>query len=141
MKWLHDDDILLPDCLTKLWKGRGADVIFADAENFGAVNGVYCSMMPRDVQQLARFNTIHAATLMYRRQVLIDNPLDEALWTAEEYELNLRLMAKGYKFKYINRPVVRYRVHEAMKSRSAWYSDAGNQDRKAYIQKIKNQYL
>jgi glycosyltransferase involved in cell wall biosynthesis len=125
VKWLHDDDILLPNCLADMSEGEGADVIFANAINFSSEypdhdDYLIKSRIPLSLQDMIDDYCIHAGTLMYRRQVLLDNPLDEKLWTGEEYELNMRLFSKGYKFKHINKTVSRYRVHKDMKSLTAY---------------------
>jgi glycosyltransferase involved in cell wall biosynthesis len=127
VKWLHDDDILLPTCLTDLWEARGADVIFANAFNFypDGSGQVTRSRQPRELWDIAENNPIHAGTLMYKTKTLVDNPVDESLWTCEEYELNMRLFKLGYKFVYVNKLVSKYRVHPAMKSYSA-YTDTSN---------------
>jgi len=131
VKWLHDDDMLLCDCLSSLWTARGADVIFANAIMFGEMIGVYKSAVPASLYDLLQNNTIHASTLMYKRKVLLDNPLDESLWTGEEYELNLRLLLNGYSFAYVDREVSRYRVHNRMKS----YSGYGHVDPDAHLRR------
>lgn len=123
VKWLHDDDILLPTCLTDLWEARGADVIFANAFNFkeDGSGEIIKSRQPRELWDIAENNPIHAGTLMYKRQTLIDNPVDESLWTCEEFELNLRLFKLGYKFAYVDKLVSKYRVHPEMKSSKFYF--------------------
>jgi len=122
IKWLHDDDFLMPDCLTGLWAARGADVICANARLlwYDGLIEIYKSRLPESLQDLVRDNSIHAGTLMYKRKVLLDNPLDESLLTGEEYELNLRLLKLGYSFAYVDSLVTNYRIHEQMKSFSGY---------------------
>jgi glycosyltransferase involved in cell wall biosynthesis len=150
IKWLHDDDLLEPDCLTNLWTARGADVICANAlnyhepeeNNFDGEDEVIQSIIPLSMNDFVEFNGIHAGTILYKRQILIDNPLDESLWTGEEYELNLRLYAKGYKFAYVNKIVCKYRIHEEMKSYSAygWVESDVKDRRRKEIARIKDLY-
>lgn len=128
IKWLHDDDILLPNCLQTLWDNRAdADMIMGDVLLFGDVlaenDPYHMQELPESLAEFIEYNPINQAGCMYKKQILLDNPLDESLWTAEEYELNLRLFSQGYKFKAINEPVAMYRIHEAMKSASSYNSD------------------
>jgi glycosyltransferase involved in cell wall biosynthesis len=137
IKWLHDDDMLLPCCLADLWTARGADVIFADAINFlepGQNNyeddtNIVKSRMPLDRKDILERYCIHAGTVMYKRQVLLDNPLDESLLTCEDFDLNVRLFFKGYKFAYVDQVVSKYRIHNKMKS----YSSYGYVEKDIYL--------
>jgi glycosyltransferase involved in cell wall biosynthesis len=149
IKWLHDDDILEPSCLTDLWVAKGADVICANAYNFWQEGEEYvdeagdiASRLPSDINEMIDHYSIHAGTLMYRRQVLIDNPLDESLLTGEEFELNLRLFSLGYRFAYVNKNVTRYRIHNKMKSFSAYgIVDAQRKaDRQRVLESIRERY-
>jgi len=143
VKWLHDDDLLLPDALTSLWQVGEADVIVSNVEWFGDwfEESPKC-YLPVNLEDFINNNPINQAGTMYRRQVLLDEPLNEDLWTAEEYELNLRLYAKKYTFKYIDAVTARYRVHPEMKSGSAyWYThQVSKAKRKAEIERIRNIY-
>lgn len=144
IKWLHDDDLLLPNCLRDLWEGRGeADVLVSGIEYIGEWDGdqFYFPLLPADFADFVEHNPINQAGTMYKRQVLLDNPLDESLWTAEEYELNLRLWQKGYVFKYVHAVVAQYRVHDQMKSGSAWgFVEKSNAPRRAEIERIRNMF-
>lgn len=61
-------------------------------------------------------NGIHGGTVMYKTELLKENPFKEDLWTAEEWELNLRLLSKGYRLGYLNRVCYIYRRHSQQKS-------------------------
>lgn len=150
IKWLHDDDLLEPTCLTNLWTAKGADVICANAfnfhepgeNNFEGEDEIISSRVPTSMSDMIDHYCIHAGTLMYRRKVLFNNPLDEGLLTGEEFELNLRLFSKGFKFAYVNKTVSKYRVHKEMKSYSAYgHVDAERKAaRREVIEGIKNKY-
>ena len=137
VKWLHDDDMLTQNCLTDLWTQRGADVICANAFNFHEDKEDWLedwetkSTIPKDMIEIVERYNIHAGTLMYKRQVLLDNPLDESLWTAEDYELNMRLFSKGAKFAHVDKVVSKYRVHSGMKS----FPSYGNVTPERYIER------
>jgi glycosyltransferase involved in cell wall biosynthesis len=144
IKWLHDDDVLLPNCLQSLYNGRMSDVIMGNVEVFGDVEQPYLYMqeVPDTLFEFIEYNPINQAGCMYRRQVLLDNPLDESLLTAEEYELNLRLFVKNYRFHHICEPVACYRVHDDMKSGSSY--NVADPKKKAWRnevkEKIRNEY-
>jgi glycosyltransferase involved in cell wall biosynthesis len=150
IKWLHDDDMLAPSCLTELWTASGADVICANAfnyhqpdeNNFEGEDSVIKSILPKSTQDIVERYCIHAGTLMYRRQVLLDNPLDESLWTGEEFELNMRLFSKGYIFAYVDKTVCKYRIHSEMKSYSAYgcINKRSKQKRIKEIARIRDMY-
>jgi glycosyltransferase involved in cell wall biosynthesis len=121
IKICADDDLLTPNCLKDLCEKaeEGFDFVCANAINFG-VNGedLACSHIPETVADLAFENTFHGGTLLYRKDTM---PLfDEDLWTAEEYELSLRMAAAGLRFGYVDKVVFRYRLHDEQKSGAQW---------------------
>lgn len=144
IKWLHYDDLLLPGSLTHLWGARGADVIIGDVIIFGEDWGIshHKNRVPESMEDFLSRNPINQAGCMYKRSVLLKEPLDETLWTAEEYELNLRLFAHGYKFTHVDMAVAKYRVHEEMKSGSAYFyvDKASKEKRDAVKEEIKNKF-
>ena len=60
---------------------------------------------------LKRSNFIHMSTVMLRKKVLGSERLDEALACHEEWDLFLRLSAKGVKFLYLGEILSSIRVH------------------------------
>lgn len=69
-------------------------------------------------QDLLRKNVIHSATLMYRREVFEKvGKMNENLWTAEEFEFNLRCLSAGLQIGYCNAPLAYYRRHPEQKVR------------------------
>jgi GT2 family glycosyltransferase len=68
--------------------------------------------------EMATHNVIHGGTTLYRTEILREiGGMDETLWTGEEYELNLRLLSKGYSPGYVDSFVYYYRVWGDQKSR------------------------
>jgi len=51
------------------------------------------------------------AALVRRSCLLEVGGFDETLRYAEDYDLWLRMAARGYRFAYIDRPLVKYRIH------------------------------
>lgn len=128
IKVLPDDDLLTPNCLQDLFdkaEQENADVVFADARNFhsdGGISfeeeGVLTSKFNNiSLDSLLESNFIHGPTVLYRTKMFQSvGGFDESLWTAEEYEFNLRCLHQGYKFVYIPQVVVDYRVWPSSKS-------------------------
>ena len=128
IKVLPDDDLLTPNCLQDLFdkaEQENADVVFADARNFhsdGGISfeeeGVLTSKFNNiSLDSLLESNFIHGPTALYRTKMFQSvGGFDESLWTAEEYEFNLRCLHQGYKFVYLPQVVVDYRVWPSSKS-------------------------
>ena len=126
VKYLCDDDMLLPGCLQSLYdhaEQTNADVVCAGALNHNIEIGQateYFSKIPKTVSELAEQNTIHGGTTLFKRSALIAvNYLDESLPYGEEYDLYLRLAVAGFKFSELNKIVYYYRIHNEMKSMQA----------------------
>lgn len=121
IKILAEDDLLTPNCLQDLFEEaeKGFDLVCANAINFNSETSYtfYQSIIPATISELAQQNLIHGGTVLYRKSMLMDIGLyNEDLWTAEEFELYLRLADKGYKFGYVDSIVYKYRLHDSMKS-------------------------
>jgi len=120
IKFFAEDDMLTPNCLKDSLKvlKSGYDFIHGKAYNkFGTkispqapypVNPTLADMIEK--------NRIHGLTLMYRAELLKENPIDETLDCAEEYDLNLKLLSKGYRLGYVNQFLGIYRRHDLQKS-------------------------
>ena len=139
IKVLDEDDELMPDCLSILVEGiKGYDFVYADAENFGDLG----AWPPRshdattNLEEMLRGNRIHCTTVLYSISALKEVGMyDESLWTAEEYDLHLRMLQKGYKHRHIPAIVCRYRLHSGNKS-------AGNREmRQEVIKQIRQRYV
>lgn len=61
-------------------------------------------------------NVIHGGTVAYRARCFDNHIFNTDLWTGEEYEFNMRLMAHGYKLGYMNELTYQYRIHPKQKS-------------------------
>lgn len=123
IKGLAEDDMLTPNCLFHLWTKAVADdldFVCADAINFKNTPSLWRnkrrvkSKIPKYLDSLARANTIHGGTVLYRRDTMPN--WNESLWTAEEFEVALKMARMGLKFGYIPEVVYLYRLHDEMKS-------------------------
>jgi glycosyltransferase involved in cell wall biosynthesis len=147
IKILHEDDLLPPDSIQLLYDKamEGYDWVAADAVNFGNLTGGWLNagywhaVMPT-LKSMLIVNQIHGGTTFYKKQVLLDvGGYDESLWTGEEYELNLRLLALGYKLGIVNKVVYKYRLHDHNKSMDMSVEDKEKR-RKYIICEIKTRY-
>lgn len=137
VKILAEDDLLTPNCLTDLVDGMGDyDFVCANAYNFGDPGWpAEQKSEVKDLMGLIDKYTIHGGTVLYRRQAIMAvGGWDETLWTAEEYDLHLKLLKNGYKLGYVDSFVYKYRIHSGQKYRK-------NRVEKAkLIEQIKKRY-
>lgn len=119
-KYLCDDDTLPDNSVSKLTEimNTGMDFVHSNALRFGSKKGVHKpSLKTFTASQLARKNYIHGGTTMYRTDTTLKvGGWDEEVWTAEELEFHMRLLANGAKLGYLDAVTYNYRVHGQQKS-------------------------
>lgn len=138
IKILDEDDLLPETAIEDLYNGtKGFDWVCGDAENFGILNNgwedspFWYGYIPT-LKEMLEINCIHGGTTLYSLKMLIEvGGWDESLWTAEEYDLHLKLMKSGYKLGYVPKIVYRYRIHGGNKSMNM--SIVNRAKRKIYI--------
>lgn len=142
-KVLAEDDLLTPDCLSILVAGiQRYDFVYADGENFGNLFGWPARSYDTTVtlESMLVGNGINGGAVLYRTQMLRDvGGWDETLWTAEEYDLHLRLIKAGYRHRHIEGIVYRYRRHSGNKSDNG--TSFNRIARRAIINMIKQKYV
>jgi glycosyltransferase involved in cell wall biosynthesis len=120
IKFIPEDDMLTPNCIRESVAGIGQfDVIHGNAyyiENGSIVRIAIPQKKSFGLGDMLSKNYVHGGTLFFKRDVLLNEPFDESLWTAEEYELNLRLLKKGYTFGYVDAFMTYNRLHGLQKS-------------------------
>jgi cellulose synthase/poly-beta-1,6-N-acetylglucosamine synthase-like glycosyltransferase len=129
IKFLHEDDMLTANSIESYIKAFSLpifkDIDFAHGNayeifmNEARPSHLYIPKIKfPTVSDLLMKNTIHSASLIYRREVFEKVGLfDKTLNTAEEFEFNLRCLKAGLKIGYINVPLAYYRRHPAQKVR------------------------
>jgi len=143
IKILAEDDLLPPRSLEMLVKGiQGYDFVYGDAEFFG--EGYTGPKRYRDktvtLDSMLEKNGINGGGCLYRTEILrAVGGWDETLWTAEEYDLHLRLIKNGYKHRHIPGIVYRYRIHGDNKSIAK--DSFSRLNRHEYIEQIKQKYV
>jgi len=147
IKYLCDDDLLPYDSIENSISAfaNGVDFIHGTACNFwpDGKSDIYTpDYFNPTLEQMLSKNVIHGGTLMYRREVFEKYGMfDETLWTGEEYEFNLRILAAGARLGYCEKPPLYfYRRHAAQKSLGNTSSEY-QRKRAIAIQAIKNKYL
>lgn len=133
--YLCDDDLLTPNSL----KDR---VEFLESTDFDFIHSRGKYQYPHHQSEYKLINTnvtfdscllsngIMGGSTMYKTEILKKNLFNESLWTAEEWELHLRLLSKGYKLGFLDKVTYLYRVHSEQKSignQSSAYQDMRNE--------------
>jgi GT2 family glycosyltransferase len=139
IKYLHEDDMLTFNCIedsVETLINTGADFIHGRAIEIyeGRIgHKVFISSIPKPtLADLLWKNTIHSATLMYRKSVFDRiggfNESSE-VDSFEEYEFNLRCLQAGMKIEYCPKPLAIYRRHSLQKIRIATANNVKRNDR------------
>ena len=84
-------------------------------------------------------NGIMGGTMLYRREIFDEFQIDEKLWTAEEYDFNLKLLYHGKRLGFCDEITYLYRHHSEQKSignRSTEYQSK----RREQVEMIRNRY-
>lgn len=124
IKYLHEDDMLTSDSIQLSIEAfkKNVDFIHGNAIELNQKTGESwlwkSSLELPTLETMLKKNTIHSATVMYRKSVFERVGLfDETLNTAEEFEFNLRCLKAGMQIGYVNAPLAIYRRHPAQKVR------------------------
>lgn len=148
IKYLSEDDILpensIIDSLNTIMQGD-FDFIHGNCENFfddGTVELHIPSIINPTKNDLIEKNILHGGSLMYNERVFFKYGLfAEDLWTAEEFEFNLRILSAGARLGYCNSVLYKYRRHESQKSIATGPLDTEYQIRRMEVKEaIKNKY-
>jgi glycosyltransferase involved in cell wall biosynthesis len=142
IKFIAEDDMITSNCISDSIKAFNCcDVICGKAyylEN-GFLTGTFEGKKDVTLSNMLQSNIVHGGTLMYKASVLKANLFDESLWTGEEYELNLRLLSKGFTFGYCDSFLTYNRQHELQKSIGNKASEY-QKKRSIEIERIKQMY-
>ena len=127
IKYLHEDDMLTDNCIedsVNAIEGQDVDFIHGNAFEIDEHTNNVLKWRPLvkepSLRQLLKKNTIHSATLMYRRSVFEKVGLlneDPIVNSFEEFEFNLRCLKAGLKIGYCPEFLAFYRRHPKQKIR------------------------
>jgi hypothetical protein len=121
IKYLHEDDMLTENSIedsVNAIDSQNVDFIHGNALQLSAASGKSIRwrspVQNPSLIQLMQKNTIHSATLMYKRSLFdkvgLFNESDKVR-SFEEYEFNLRCLKAGMKIGYCNSYLAYYRIH------------------------------
>jgi len=65
-----------------------------------------------DFARFKELDYIPMGTVTTKRSILLEFPFNSFFRRAEDYDLLMRLAKRGYKFHYIDQPLIKYRRHE-----------------------------
>ena len=117
--YFADDDLMAPGSVAKAVASiQDYDFIHANALRFG---GKLLTIYKPDkkypnLAELVNHNYIHGGTCFYKRDCFERFLFDEKLWTGEEYDMHLRMLAGGMKLGYVDDVLFKYRLHPGQKS-------------------------
>ena len=125
IRWLHEDDMLTPNCIEdsiKAMEKQGVDFIHGNAIEITPEGKQIREYKPKienpTYTDLLMHNVFHSATMMYKREVFEKvGKMNETLNTAEEFEFNVRCLNAGLKVGYCNSALAYYRRHPQQKVR------------------------
>jgi len=121
--WLNSDDLLLPGALNKVLSGFGrwpeSHVIYGDAlfiDERGVCTGAYPTA-PFDPELLKSFCYLSQPSVFFRRSAYLGaGGIDAELRYAIDYDLWLRLLANGARFRYLPEILSATRLHDQSKT-------------------------
>lgn len=146
IKFLHEDDFLAPLGIEHSVAAfnEGADFIHGCViELHEHANNKQIIWKPQiispNLHSLLRKNTIHSASLMYKREIferLGGFNEDPKMYSFEEFEFNLRCLKAGFKIGYCDKVIAFYRRHPNQIIRTV-----DIQSRKKHRSELVNKYL
>jgi len=124
VRFLCDDDMLTPtsieDTVNYFSKNKSIDFAHSNAYGINSTGQILNESIPpktpKTADELARRNTVHGGTVIYRRECFERCKWDPDLWTGEEYEYNMRLLSEGFNLGYFDKFTYMYRRHPNQKS-------------------------
>ena len=111
-----DDDIWESDKIEKqinVITTQNTDFVSSKIRCFnesGTINKIQKNNKIENLKDLINRNEINTSSVLLRKSSLVVFCEDKHLVTVEDYYLWIRLFIKGYKFSFIDEPLVRYRI-------------------------------
>lgn len=119
--FLDSDDICYPDRIQltlKAFLEHKPDLTYGnlmrwDPENQEVVDQL-AQFQPShfDFERFKEIDYIPMGTVTTKRSILLEYPFNSFFRRAEDYDLLMRLAKRGFKFHYIDEPLIKYRRHE-----------------------------
>ena len=138
IKGIAGDDLLMPNCIQEyidyVNKNRDQYFVFAKIEPFGSTSEMHTIYETsvfdssffdlKNEEQLERLiftgNCIPASTCFYNRNKAIENEIinDERIPLLEDWPKWIKVLERGLKLGFINKKLIKYRIHEKSLSTS-----------------------
>lgn len=116
--WLNSDDVYFDTGVVRrvadaFGTDPAADVVYGDAAAIGHDSRIlrFRVLPPFEVDRLFRRNIIIQPAMFFRAATLREERLDESVSLATDYELWLRLAARGYQFRKLQSVLAGDRIH------------------------------
>ena len=118
---MDSDDIAYPDRFElslKTLEREKCDLVYGDIDIWDPIDNSLAkreeefSSRKFDLDQFKKDNFVPHVTVFAKRQLFLDFPYNSFFRIAEDYDFLSRLASFEYIFSYINKPLVKVRVHE-----------------------------
>ena len=117
---VDSDDINYPERLELTLKEleKGADVVYGDIDLWFVETGEIkkrekCQPCKFDLEKFKDGDFIPNMTVAYKKSIAMDFPYNTFFRIAEDYDFLTRVAVAGYKFKFIDKVLVKARMHSS----------------------------
>ena len=119
--FLDSDDICYPERIEltlEAFAKESPDLTYGDLKRWDPETGEVTDQLPEfqpqkfDFKRFCEVDYILMSTVTTKRSILLEYPFNSFFRRAEDYDLLMRLAKRGYKFHYIDHPLIKYRRHE-----------------------------
>lgn len=135
---LDADDLFVPDKLERqviqFLEDKDLDFLWGDAETVDQTQHPMMKSGEPDVDLMIKQCYIPACSVMIKTKVMYREGLYRNLKAAEDWDLYVRMLARGVKAKYLPGVTYRYRVHGSNKTKA----DSAELNSKEYMDVIRN---
>jgi len=128
LAFCDDDDIWMKKKLevqVQRIRQDGCDLVSSNMvlfkKDINNITGSQNNRLVKNLKDLLTTNQINHSTVLVKRSEQVYFNCDKTLITIEDYALWLNLYINGYKFDFINEPMIYYRISDSM-SQKNWIS-------------------
>lgn len=121
LTFLDSDDICYPERIEltlKAFSEKKPDLTYGNLKRWDPQTNEETNQLPQfqpgefDFKRFSEVDYIPMGTVTTKRSILLEYPFNSFFRRAEDYDLLMRLAKRGYKFHYIDHPLIKYRRHE-----------------------------
>ena len=121
LAFCDDDDIWFKEKLDhqiNIVRENGCDLVSSNMilfkNNIENIIGVQKNRLVNNLNDLLKQNQINTSSVLVKRTELVFFNCDESLVTIEDHALWINLYINGFKFDFINEPMIYYRISDSM---------------------------